>query len=334
MFSIIIPVHNGENYIKRCLDSILAQTFSDFEIIIVENNSIDRSRAILESYLNLDKRIKLFFSVVSGASNARNIGLDNASGDIVCFVDIDDTISPDYLENIANTFAIYPEASAIIFNYNIVKTNLRIDKPCHLPSIPVISGKAACALLFDGDAKVYGYICNKAIRVSSISGRRFDVSLTMAEDLDFFSKLLYTIDCVAILNKPLYFYWENKDSASSQSFIRDSFIMKESRQSDDLIRCYRSLYEHFSALEGMRNCITENVFSNYAYFLSKYCFSIWLENGKIDESPFFRDFIVMKTVFKKYYAKSQKKKYIIISFVSAVIQHDFLLCFIRSLVKR
>ena len=334
MFSIIIPVHNGEKYIKRCLDSILVQTVSDFEILIVENNSVDRSREILEPYLDIDKRIKLFFTSAYGASNARNIGLDNASGDIVCFVDIDDTVAPDYLESIANTFAICPEASAVIFDYNIVKTNLKIDSPCHLPEDVVVSGKNACALLFDGDAKVYGYVCNKAIRASSISGMRFDVSLTMSEDLDFFSKMFYTLDWVAILKKPLYLYWENKNSTSSQCFVQDSLIMKESRQSDDLIRCYRSLYEHFSALEGMRNCITENVFSNYAYFLSKYCFSIWLENGKIDESPFFRDFIVMKTVFKKYYAKSQKKKYIKISFVSAVIQHDFLLCFVRSFVKR
>ena len=96
-FSIIIPVHNGEKYIARCVDSVLAQSFADFELILIENNSEDNSASLLLGYAERDKRVKVVVSKEVGVSNARNVGLNIASGEIICFVDIDDEVKINYL---------------------------------------------------------------------------------------------------------------------------------------------------------------------------------------------------------------------------------------------
>ena len=96
LFSVIIPVHNAEQYIDRCLQSIFVNDFEDYEILAVENGSTDNSLAILNSYASEHPQIKVFSTSEKGVSNARNIGLDNATGDIITFVDIDDTVSENY----------------------------------------------------------------------------------------------------------------------------------------------------------------------------------------------------------------------------------------------
>jgi len=97
-FSIIIPVYNVEAYLKKCLDSVLNQRYTNFEIILINDGSTDTSSSICERYVELDSRIYLFHQVNSGLSVARNTGLANATGDYIWFVDSDDWIAPDALE--------------------------------------------------------------------------------------------------------------------------------------------------------------------------------------------------------------------------------------------
>lgn len=92
MISIIIPVYNIEKYIEKCLDSILDQTYEDFEVIIVDDGSTDSSGQICDSYARTDNRIKVIHIKNGGASKARNIGIEYSSGDWITFVDGDDYI--------------------------------------------------------------------------------------------------------------------------------------------------------------------------------------------------------------------------------------------------
>ena len=98
-FSIIVPVYNVEKYIKKCINSILNQTYKNYEIIIINDGSTDKSKKILESYKNIDN-IKIINQTNKGLSVARNIGIKNASGDYLLFVDSDDYIDNDLLENL------------------------------------------------------------------------------------------------------------------------------------------------------------------------------------------------------------------------------------------
>ena len=97
--SIIVPVYKVEKYLPRCINSILAQTFTDFELLLIDDGSPDKSGEICDEYAQKDSRIRVFHKENGGVSSARNVGLDNAKGEWVCFVDSDD-----YIENIWFSF--------------------------------------------------------------------------------------------------------------------------------------------------------------------------------------------------------------------------------------
>ncbi|MBR4473718.1 MAG: glycosyltransferase family 2 protein [Oscillospiraceae bacterium] len=101
--SVIVPVYNVEPYLRRCVDSILAQTFTDFELILVDDGSTDRSGAICDAFAQRDLRVRVIRQENGGQSSARNAGLDAARGTYICFIDSDDSVSKDLLEK-----AIHP----------------------------------------------------------------------------------------------------------------------------------------------------------------------------------------------------------------------------------
>ena len=97
LISIIIPVYNAEKYLNCCIDSILAQTFTDFELLLINDGSKDKSGAICDGYAKKDNRVRVFHKENGGVSSARNMGLDNARGERISFVDADDWLESDFL---------------------------------------------------------------------------------------------------------------------------------------------------------------------------------------------------------------------------------------------
>ena len=94
--SIIVPVYNVEQYLRRCIDSILNQSFADFELLLIDDGSKDKSGAICDEYAAKDSRIRVFHKENGGVSSARNIGLENARGEWLSFIDGDDVITEGY----------------------------------------------------------------------------------------------------------------------------------------------------------------------------------------------------------------------------------------------
>ena len=101
-YSIIVPVYNSENYLKKCLDSLLNQSYTDFEVILINDGSTDKSRDICEQYSDNDFRIKTVNKDNGGLSSARNVGMSVAKGKYITFVDSDDKIYPNSLIDILN----------------------------------------------------------------------------------------------------------------------------------------------------------------------------------------------------------------------------------------
>ena len=97
MITVIVPVYKAEKYVLRCVDSILAQTFTDFEVLLIDDGSPDRSGEICEEYAQKDARVRVFHKDNAGVSSARNLGLDNAKGEWVTFVDSDDWVHEDFI---------------------------------------------------------------------------------------------------------------------------------------------------------------------------------------------------------------------------------------------
>lgn len=99
LISVIIPVYNNENCLHRCVDSILIQTYTDFELLLINDGSKDSSGSICDEYSVIDKRVHVFHKENGGASSARNIGLENAKGEWITFCDSDDFVDSDWLMN-------------------------------------------------------------------------------------------------------------------------------------------------------------------------------------------------------------------------------------------
>lgn len=100
IFSIIVPVYNVERYLRKCIESILNQSFANFELLLVDDGSTDNSGRICDEYANGDSRIKVIHKVNEGVSIARNTGINMATGALVTFIDSDDWIEDDYLQTI------------------------------------------------------------------------------------------------------------------------------------------------------------------------------------------------------------------------------------------
>ena len=96
--SIIVPIYKTEQYLQRCIDSILAQTFTNFELLLIEDGSPDNSGKICDKYALIDSRIKVYHKENGGVSSARNLGLDHATGEWITFCDSDDWVNKDWLE--------------------------------------------------------------------------------------------------------------------------------------------------------------------------------------------------------------------------------------------
>ena len=136
--SIIVPVYNTEQYLNRCIDSILSQSFTNFELLLIDDGSTDKSGDICDEYARKDERIKVFHKKNGGVSSARNMGLDFARGEWITFVDSDDYIDSCFLYRFNNRmknacFDLYFGNSAIItpdgeFQYNkLLKTDIICD---------------------------------------------------------------------------------------------------------------------------------------------------------------------------------------------------------------
>lgn len=115
--SVIIPVYNVEQYLSRCLNSLLAQTFDEFEILLINDGSTDSSREICDNYIAKDARIKVFHQKNSGVSSARNFGLKQAQGGWIYFMDADDWLEPNAFSAFKKILSIHPQIDIYKFGF-------------------------------------------------------------------------------------------------------------------------------------------------------------------------------------------------------------------------
>ena len=238
MISIIIPVYNGEKTIKRCVDSIRAQTLVDYELIIVNDGSSDGTAAICDEYLKIDKRISVIHKTNEGVSSARNIGLDQAKGKWVAFVDSDDWVSNCFLEEIVKdsedydliveyaTFVNHPTANDILIP-NVTIDELNFDllfSECYLSWRTSPWGK-----LFKRDL----------IEQNSI---RFQLDMNIGEDAVFlYTYLLFAKRIRINDNRNYYYLYDSVDSLTKRINSVDSELSVRNNMSSAINR----LIDHY-----------------------------------------------------------------------------------------
>lgn len=180
--SIILPVHNGEAYLHEAIDSVLAQTHSDWELIIVDDGSSDGTATILGSYK--DERIKVFRQENKGVSAARNRGLQEMEGEFLLFLDADDVLYPRSLESRLNKFKGDPELSFVDGSVLLTGADSKDHRELWSPSFEGYPKEELLALKDTCFVTISWLICSDILE-----GERFDEGLTHCEDLDFFLSL-------------------------------------------------------------------------------------------------------------------------------------------------
>lgn len=214
MISVIIPVYNVENYLRQCIDSVLEQTLTNFEIILVDDGSTDASGEICEEYLLRDKRIQTLHQTNQGLSAARNHGLDMAKGEYVTFIDSDDIVSRHYLRSLFNGIT---STSAQISMCAYQRFEGEKPEEGNLNNQYIVSGWREKCISLKDDAK-YCVACAKLYRASLFQKIRFTDSCRCHEDEDIIYKLYYAANTIAETNAELYYYRITPNSIMNKPF--------------------------------------------------------------------------------------------------------------------
>jgi glycosyltransferase involved in cell wall biosynthesis len=179
--SIIIPVYNGEKTLGRCLTSVLNQDYKDYEVIVVDNNSTDKTQDIIKGFQKKDAKVKYVFESAKGRGAARNTGINNSSGDIIAMTDADCIVPRDWLRQLTRPI-IYENESAVMggekkLNKNYWSTNIQNANLQFLKRNT------------DGNYISFVDTKNFAIKASIIKDLMFDGRFEAFEDLDFYLRL-------------------------------------------------------------------------------------------------------------------------------------------------
>ena len=225
--SIIVPVYNSEKYLKQCIESILKQTYTNWELILVNDGSIDSSPIICDEYSTKDKRIRVIHKNNEGVSKARNTGLDASKGEFITFADSDD-----YLEY--NTFQTYINEIELN-NSDIVKIGYTKEYENNTNNTICTTLNAKFYNTWDfhkalENSHYYSFIWNMCIKKECIGKIHFDTNINWLEDHIFSYQCYFNCKCMSILNKIGYHY--RVRSKNNLSNIRDPFVIKEAAEQE------------------------------------------------------------------------------------------------------
>lgn len=233
LLSIIIPVYNAEKYISTCIDSIRNQTFSDFELILVDDGSTDSCGMICDDYRKLDSRIKVLHQANLGVSAARNRGIEEARGQFVAMVDSDDTLDKDMYSILINT-AISNDVDLVICGIEEVCGDKVIVRNYNLPDNQVLNENDIINRVIASDFTSENIInspCNKLYKRELIESQHLQFpSRVRGEDWLFNIDYLQVAKSVIYIDRPLYHYYRHDESAMSKFLPNQFDLWLENRE--------------------------------------------------------------------------------------------------------
>ena len=220
--SVIIPVYNISGYIEKCVDSLLAQTFTNLQILLIDDGSTDGSSTLCDEIAGKDERVKVFHYENGGAATARNRGLDNACGEYIAFIDGDDYVENNYIEELYNEIII-SKADAAMCGSACVCDGV-IDKASVLYTLDKgnVSGREAVIDYYEKSRAIYISPCGKIFKKSVFMTIRFPDG-KLKEDAYFFPILYDQLRRIVRTDKSLYYYVQRDDSATHSEITEAEF---------------------------------------------------------------------------------------------------------------
>lgn len=260
LISIIVPIYNVEKYIRKCINSIINQTYKNLDIILIDDGSPDRCGKIIEQYSQNDKRIVCVHKKNGGLSDARNSGLDIAKGEYITFVDSDDFIANDFIEKL----------------YDCIKKNKTLISQCGIayvddcdnlgkkiiPSKNLVEKYEYLKEMYNEEHSTdYVVVWNKMYHRSIFNKLRFPVGKIHEDEFTTY-KFIYFQDKVTFTNDTIYFYRQNDDSITRKKFnikrldcleaLEERIIFYKSHNEEELINYTKKHYLHILILNYMK----------------------------------------------------------------------------------
>lgn len=323
MISVIVPIYNAEKYLHRCIDSILAQSYTDFELLLIDDGSPDNSGAICDNYAAKDGRIRVFHKENGGVSSARNIGIKYAIGDWISFIDSDDYVNCDYLYEL---YKYHISADLIIGSFQMVGTNIE-DFYGIIPVNSFTRTQFKDMLVLYGGGENLGCACFKLYKRDII--RRYNIlyndNISASEDWLFTLDYLRYIHTICTSDKPNYYYERSNSESLSQHnrdfdsyfYAMEQFYNKVAEVEQDLgVDGLDSIY-----IDVIRNFIRKQV--KYLYFNKQIAYNEKISKiKKLLNNPYVQLVLRDKTRCKS------RKKFRIFDFIALKKLYRLLLLFI------
>ena len=276
LISVIVPVYNVEDYIDECIESIISQTYSKLEIIIVNDGSKDRSREKCEKYVGLDNRIRIIDKSNGGLSSARNAGIKVATGDYLCFIDSDDYIENTMIESLLRVSQM-EQADIVCCNYDnvneksgtISKHNIRFQ------GIEKYNRQEAHELMLAEDFfKCFAW--NKLYKKELFDNIQYPEGLHY-EDILTLYKLIKKANTIVFTSEPLYHY-RVRENSITRSFFTDKeyellipirYIMNENKNNEKILTGCCVYYIYFLDDMILGNRWDKEVYREYCELYDK-----------------------------------------------------------------
>ncbi len=270
--SIIIPLYNVEKYIAQCIESVLNQNYTNYEMIVVNDGSTDSSVAIVKQYAENDSRIELINQKNSGVSAARNNGLKKATGDYVVFIDADDFVAPDFLDYMLDLCGRYGSDFCLSQNA-FTQTG---EKQIATDNIRLLNSEQAVALLLS--PRVIVGCWNKIYRREFLveNGLEFSASLFYGEGLNFITRVADKSNSVCVGDRKVYYYRRNNETSATTSFNIEKMrngdaaldrirleIKANSQRIDDMFYLHKALFSLGAISRIINNKVKATYKSDY-----------------------------------------------------------------------
>ena len=247
MVSIIVPVYNGEKSIERCLRSIQNQSYTNIEVIVVNDGSTDHTEKVIKKYVEEDARFHYIKKDNTGVSDSRNIGMASAKGEYFQFVDGDDWLVKQATEEFVRTAQLYDCDMVISDFYRVCGRKIMVKG--HIDMGPVITRTKFAEYMMKAPANFYyGVLWNKFFKADII--RKFslvcDTDLDWCEDFRFNLEYLQSVGNVGVIDRPLYYYVKTKGSLVDTQAGSLQLTIKTKRK---LFDYYKELYQALDLYE-------------------------------------------------------------------------------------
>ena len=240
--SIIIPVYNAESFLARCVDSVLGQEYTDFELLLIDDGSKDRSGALCDTYAASDSRVRVFHKENAGVSAARNQALSEARGTFIQFLDSDDWMTPDSTKLLVRA-AEENDCDLVIADFYRV-VGERVSRKGDIEEEGVMSPEEFAAHMMESPADYYyGVLWNKLYRRSIIEEHalRMNAEISWCEDFMFNLEYIRFAERITALHAPIYYYVKRKGSLVT---TQGTSLSKTIQMKLGVFEYYHNFYKH------------------------------------------------------------------------------------------